>query len=156
MTPKLQSHNLSRLTHLSYNKESGASHRPKFACSHNSHLMPQRKTEQNPLKKSLLIHKSLCWNVSHYSFLCLKSAALKQGKQENMKQIIADHAVLTAKDKCLTSCILKWKVCSKVFGLSKVWAQAMLEVCGWDQSLSNYSSCSDFNMFYCDITDIYS
>ena len=121
MTPKLWSCNLSRLTHLSYNKDSGASHRLKFACSHNSHLVPQRKTEQNPLKKSLLIHKSLCWNVSHYCLLCLsvKSAALKQGKQENMKQIIADHAIPTTKDKCLKNCSLEWKACWRCLGWTK-------------------------------------
>lgn len=150
VTLKLWSHNSSRLTHLSYNKDSGASHRPKFACSHNSHLVPQRKTEQNPLKESLLIHKSLCWNVSHYCVLCLgaKSAAVKQGRQENMKQIIADHAILTAKDECLKNCSLQWKA----------WWRRLEDAQAQQRSgfrLSDYASLS-FNMFYYDNTGIHS
>ena len=131
---------------MSYNKDSRASHRLKFACSHNSHLVPQRKTEQNPLKKSLLIHKSLYRNVSHYCFLCLraKSAALKQ---KNMKRIIADHTILTTTNKCLKSCSLQWREYWRSFSWiknKKCWVQglSLKRTSGEDQRITRL--CLDF------------
>lgn len=147
MTLKLWSHNLSTLTHLSYNKGGSASHRLKFACSHNSHPVPQRKTEKNPLKKSLLIHKCLCWNVSHYCVLCLcASAALKKGQQESTKEISAYHNMLTTRIKCLKNqCVMK----STLYGRWTADAKGLLL-----RSTTWLMKMWETGLFYCDNTHL--
>lgn len=117
-TKAYQSHNFSTLTHLSLNKDSGASGRLKCACFHNSRLSARRKTEQNPHKKSLLIYQSLLWNASHYCVYCFSAKVLLWNKANGiMKKIIADHTTLTKRNECLKSCSAKHIVGVWVYGL---------------------------------------